>query len=173
MPWNSSAVWTAGAGGNSPARPRQIVQELLHPFALFFGLVRPGLCIPQRANVLRDFPPGRQGHRFASQLLADLVEQPRTANHTPADHQAAGARPRQQLLRLARGMDVYHWQSPGTACVDGLADAVVVHGQPVHLRDRAAMDGQRIQRVAGKNSSRASNSSTVAKPSRVFTVNLT
>src|SRR5687767_11568525 len=79
----------------------EIVQELLHPLALHpLGLVETGLRAPERANVVPEIPASRLGHRLAAQLLANLVEQPRAADHTAPNHQAAGAGLDQQRLRL-------------------------------------------------------------------------
>src|SRR5688572_8480543 len=74
----------------------EIVEELLHPLALdLFWLVETRLRIPQRANVAPEIAAGRLRDALAAQLLADLVEQPRAADHAAADHQPARAGPGQ------------------------------------------------------------------------------
>ncbi len=106
-----------------------------------------GLRVPQPANIVRDLASRRQGHRLAAQLLADLVEQPRIADRAAPDHQAAGAgRVSRSCACSAEYTCPFAITGHGIVS-DRLPDAIVVHGQPVHLRHGARVHGERVERV--------------------------
>ena len=128
------------------------VDELLHPVALhLLRLVEGGLRLPQGADVLPHVAPGRPGQRLAAQLLPDLVEQPGAADGAAPDHQAAAAGPLEQRPRLRRRVDVAVGDDGAGHRVDRLANQVVVHGRPVHLRHRPRVHGERVDRVPGED----------------------
>ena len=54
---------------------------------------------------------------------------------------------RQHLLRLRRGVHVAVGDDRARHRLDGLADEIVVHRQPVHLRDGAPVHRQQVERV--------------------------
>jgi hypothetical protein len=131
----------------SDAFPNE-VHELLHPLhvQMFRGVGR-ALRIPEFVDVAQHVPPAGQARRFTPTHLADLVEQPRITNRSPANHQPARAGFGEQFQRLMRPLDVAIGQHRAAQFAARERDQIVAHARPIHLGDRPPVDGDEIDGV--------------------------